>query len=153
MPRVRHYFEAGQFAHITSRTEGAKFLLATDAAKAVILGSIHTYERKGFYRLLAYVIMNNHFHFVAVVRKSEGFGAAIGRLKGWTSREIEKITGAPRPVWERRFDDNAILTEEELYAVVDYIHNNPVRAGIVKRAIDYPWSSARKWAEEGPSRL
>jgi REP element-mobilizing transposase RayT len=153
MPRVKHHFEDGQFAHITSRTEGARFLLATDDAKSIVLESIHTYAGKGYYRLLAYVIMDNHFHFVAVIRKAYGFGAALGRLKGWSANQIRKITGAQGPVWERRFDDNTILTEQELYTVVDYIHNNPVRAGIVGRATDYPWSSARKWAQEGAPHL
>ena len=153
MPRVKHHFENSQYVHITTRTQDARFLLASNEAKAIVLSTLCTYEHKGFYRLLAYVIMDNHFHFVGVVRNSEGLHAAIGRLKGWASDQIQGIVGTQGPIWERRFDDNVILTKEELYNVVLYIHENPVRAGIVARATDYSWSSARKWAEEGPPPL
>jgi putative transposase len=150
MPRVKHYFEEGQYVHITTRTERAAFLLAPDAAKSIILSSLRAYEQKGFFRLLAYVVMDNHLHFVISVLNADGLAAALGRMKGWTSAQVQATTGCRGPVWERRFDDNVIQSEQELRQVIDYLHHNPVRVGLVKQATDYPWSSARKWAAEGP---
>ncbi|MFO8012018.1 MAG: transposase [Phycisphaerae bacterium] len=132
--------------HITSRTERRLPHLATDEAKELVLGSLLTYAHKGIFRLLAYVLMDNHFHFAAVVEDADGFPKALGRLKGWTSHELQAATGARPPIWERRYDDNVIQNDRELLQVIQYIHDNPVRAGIVTRAEDYQWSSARQWA-------
>jgi hypothetical protein len=47
--------------------------------------------------------------------------------------------------WKQRFDDLVIWLEKQFRIKVDYIHNNPVKAGLVERAVDYPYSSARDW--------
>jgi hypothetical protein len=44
--------------------------------------------------------------------------------------------------WQPRFFDRALRTVKDYYEKVEYIHLNPVRAGLVKRAEDWPWSSA-----------
>ena len=86
--------------------------------------------------------MDNHFHMVVVVRDAKGVAEAIGRLKGVTSRRIGRLIGVPGPIWERRFDDNAIQSERELAEVIQYVHYNPVRAGLVDNPRAYLWSSA-----------
>jgi hypothetical protein len=48
-------------------------------------------------------------------------------------------------LWQPRFFDRALRTVKEYYERVEYIHLNPVRAGLVKRAEDWPWSSARDY--------
>ena len=54
-------------------------------------------------------------------------------------------------LWERRYDDNRIPRTRELAAVMDYIHANPVRAGIVNRPELYPWSSVHNYLQDGKS--
>lgn len=44
-------------------------------------------------------------------------------------------------VWQGRFKSNVIDDEQYIYECITYIHNNPVRAGIVNNVEDYPWSS------------
>ena len=47
-----------------------------------------------------------------------------------------------------------MIHSDELFRVkLDYIHNNPVKAGLAKRAIDWPYSSARDWLGNGGSLL
>ena len=48
-------------------------------------------------------------------------------------------------LWQPRFFDRALRTVKEYYEKVEYIQLNPVRAGLVKRAEDWPWSSARDY--------
>jgi len=50
------------------------------------------------------------------------------------------------PLWERRYDDNAIRSAREMRQVIEYDHSNPVRIGAVRRPEDYFWSSARNYA-------
>ena len=61
-------------------------------------------------------------------------------------------------LWQPRFFDRALRTVKEYYEKVEYIHLNPVRAGLVKRAEDWPWSSARDYTGSvsgavGPNRV
>jgi len=142
MPRVRHYFENGQFVHITTRTRAGEFFLASDASKEIVVQTLRGYEGKGAYQVLTYVVMDNHFHMVVVVRDAKGVAEAIGRLKGVSSRRIGRLMGVQGPIWERRFDDNVIQSERELAQVIEYVHYNPVRAGLVDNPHAYPWSSA-----------
>jgi len=60
-----------------------------------------------------------------------------------TSATAAKISGSR--VFERRFDDNVILSKREMRQVVNYLHNNPVRAQLANTPADYFWSSARNY--------
>jgi len=48
-------------------------------------------------------------------------------------------------LWQPRFFDRPARTIKEYYEKVEYIHLNPVRAGLVERAEDWPWSSVRDY--------
>jgi hypothetical protein len=48
-------------------------------------------------------------------------------------------------IWNPRFDDVAICSEKQFRVKLHYIHTNPVKAGLVKSDVDYPWSSAAVW--------
>jgi putative transposase len=48
----------------------------------------------------------------------------------------------------RLFDDLVIVTEKQFYTKLNYIHENPVRKGLVKEAVDWKWSSARFWMND-----
>jgi putative transposase len=150
MPRVKHYFEKGHFYHITSRTERGVYVFDSDLAKQVVLDAFSFYRNRGDWRVYAFVIMANHVHVVAQ-ETGVGLSHVVGNVKKWISRQLGH-TG-PGNLWERRFDDNAIVRPVELLEVVRYIHGNPVRIGLVGRAEDYFWSSARNYAGLTPTAM
>ena len=100
----------------------------------------------------AVVILPDHLH--TIWRLPEGDSDFSGR---W--REIKKAASrviAPqadrrrqRLVWQRRFWEHLIRDEEDWRRHVDYIHFNPVRHGLVRRAEDWEWSSFRRALERG----
>ncbi|MBK9973941.1 MAG: transposase [Planctomycetes bacterium] len=102
------------------------------------------------YSLLAWAIMPNHIH--VLFRPAEGQSAStiIATWKKFTARRILDSAGksslvigpVPKPVWHREYWDRYIRNERHFRTVVDYIHNNPVKAGLVARPQDWPWSSA-----------
>ena len=49
------------------------------------------------------------------------------------------------PIWQARYYDFNIFSEQKLREKVEYMHNNPVRAGLVSEPLGWPWSSARFW--------
>jgi putative transposase len=143
MPRVKHYFEPGHFCHITTRTAGGVHAFDSVASKKLVVTALRFYQDRHDWHLCAFVVMANHVHFVASATESN-LSFVVGNFKKWISQQLgsdQSWSG-----WERRFDDNAITHPQELHDVVQYVHNNPVRIGLVERAEDYFWSSARNYA-------
>ncbi|GAB4398152.1 MAG: transposase [Rhodoferax sp.] len=91
--------------------------------------------------LHAYVLMDNHFHLLATPERDDSVPLAmqaLGRayVRGFNQRH--RRTGT---LWEGRYKSTLIQTERHLLACMAYIDLNPVRAGMVAQARDYPWSS------------
>jgi REP-associated tyrosine transposase len=91
--------------------------------------------------ILAWCLMTNHVHFVAVPHTetslARGFGEAhrrYTRMKNFA----QKVRGY---LFQGRFS-SSVLDESHLLAAVRYVELNPVRAGMVSHAWEYPWSSA-----------
>lgn len=104
-------------------------------------------EYSDFYGLsiLAYCLMTNHIHLLAVGEESSSLPRTMGccqrRYAAWVNGRHE-WSGH---LWGSRFYSTP-LDDAHLWAAVKYVELNPVRAGLVSRAEDYPWSSARAHA-------
>lgn len=95
------------------------------------------------YRLLAWVVMPNHVH--VLVQPCEGWplGGIVSSWKSFTGRRLpsRSATGA-KSVWQREYWDRFVRDEAHLVWVRAYIHQNPVKAGLVPTAEAWRWSSA-----------
>jgi putative transposase len=100
------------------------------------------------YRLIAWCIMPNHVH--ALVEPMIPLSSIVQSWKSYTACEGKRIAseqGIISPAngfWMREFWDRFIRDEEHFRQVVDYIHENPVKAGLCTTPDTWPWSSARK---------
>ena len=90
----------------------------------------------------AYCLMSNHVHIIATSLKPDSLHKAIGRTHMRFARWINRRHGWCGHLWSNRFY-SAPLDDLYLWSVVKYVELNPVRAGMVTSAMDYPWSSAR----------
>ncbi len=86
--------------------------------------------------------MPNHVHLVLVPREADGLRAALGEAHRRYTRHINFREGWRGHLWQERFHSFA-MDEPHLLAAARYVELNPVRARLVKRAGDWPWSSAR----------
>jgi type I restriction enzyme R subunit/putative DNA methylase len=88
--------------------------------------------------------MPNHVH--ALFQPFDGWTLAriVGPWKSFTGRRLgsQYPCPGPRRVWHREYWDRFIRDENHFLAAREYIHDNPVKAGLVERAEDWPWSSA-----------
>jgi putative transposase len=97
--------------------------------------------------LFGYVVMPNHIHLLVGVQAG---GAGLSRLmKDLKSLSWRRFFANRPGVWMPRFDDLAICSEKQFRTKLDYIHNNPVRAGLVSEPDHYEFSSAIDWLGEG----
>ena len=109
------------------------------------------------YWLLAWVVMPNHVH--VLFEPMEGWTVAK-IVAGWKKFTARKILDQGRagdedvdePVWHREYWDRYIRDERHFRQVVEYIHLNPVKAGLVRRAELWGWSSAYANREIGVPR-
>jgi putative transposase len=85
--------------------------------------------------------MTNHAHFIAVPEKADSLARCFSDVHVRYTRMINKRQEWKGHLWQARFGSN-VLDENYLRAAVRYVERNPVRAGIVKTAWEYPWSSA-----------
>jgi putative transposase len=89
----------------------------------------------------AYCLMPNHIHLIAVPESEDGLRLAIGEAHRRYTRRINFREGWRGHLWQGRFA-SYVMDEDYLLACVRYIEINPVRAGLVAKPEQWPWSSA-----------
>lgn len=89
----------------------------------------------------AYCLMPNHTHLVVVPPDENGLCRAIGEAHRRYSRYINFREGWRGHLWQGRFA-SFVMDHKHLLNAIRYVELNPVRAGLVKKPGDYPWSSA-----------
>ena len=102
-----------------------------------------------------FVIMPNHLHTILTPAPKVSLEKAMQYIKGGFSYRAKKEMNFNFEVWQKGSKDHGIKNAEDYQAHVDYIWNNPVRAKLVARAEDFPYSSAklRNEVDEAPKWL
>ena len=117
----------------------------------IIAESINNRLQKTKALLIGYVFMPSHIHLLLLISgdKLSGF---MRDFKKYTAQKGLKDIIRERTIWQSRFDRVGIWNENVLRTKLEYIHNNPVKAGLVTRPEDWQWSSARDYyiEEQGP---
>ena len=139
----------------------------------ILVNNVLHYQKKYNFRILAFVIMPSHFHWILLVDKNYGTISDIMRdIKKYSAWDImeeiekndanlinifreaaKKYPKQKRKFWKQRFDDEVIRNEKMFWAKLNYIHNNPVEARLVKKAEDYKYSSAQNYVNGDHSIL
>lgn len=91
-----------------------------------------------------YVVMPDHVHFfvVPLLEGARPLSVAVGKWKEWTAKQILRTTNVAAPLWQPEFFDHLLRTEESRTEKWHYVRENPVRAGLVVRAEDWPYAGA-----------
>jgi REP element-mobilizing transposase RayT len=122
-------------------------LLATDAVhKAFVHFSQRAYAEHGI-AVGRYVVMPDHIHLFVCGPTDFELGRWMGMLKQCLERTLA-VTASPTgrrlqktPIWERRFFDHVLRSEETYAQKWGYVRDNPLRAGLVANADDWPYAS------------
>jgi len=106
--------------------------------------------------------MANHFHMIVKRAEDKTISEIVGNLKRYTARQIGRLDAGPdiqeticrarrataresgkgSALWKPRFDSLVISSEDILRQKIEYIHNNPVRKGLVEEPWQWRYSSA-----------
>lgn len=124
---------------------GACFL--ADPVVAALVEEALLYFDGQRYRLLAWVIMPNHVHVLIETQESHPLYRIVHSWKSYTAVMANRLLGREGPFWFREYFDRFVRNERHLTNVIRYIHDNPVKAGLVFEAREWCFSSARLYEE------
>ena len=102
------------------------------------------------YDLIAFVVMPTHVHLLVALADGEKLGATVRRWKLRLNNAVRHLHAngqlngltPPHPIWHDEFHDRDIRDTTHLQYAINYIHQNPVKAGLCPCAEMWPWSSA-----------
>ena len=145
----RHSFstyktEADRLLALLDKYEDAGYgscVLKDDKIAKIVHDAIFFYHGKK-YNVISWCIMPNHVHVLIEVMKNISLSSILHSWRSFSSNEINKVLNRSGRLWMPEYFDRFIRDNDHFNNVVDYIHNNPVKAGLVKEATDYKWSSA-----------
>lgn len=89
----------------------------------------------------AYCLMPNHVHLIAVPTSEKGLSKPVGEAHRRYALKVNKREGWTGHLWQERFESFP-MDEPHVMAAIRYVLLNPVRAGLVRSATDWPYSSA-----------
>jgi len=127
---------------VTQRGNRRGRVFFSDADHLAYLHWLREYGLKHELETLAYCLMTNHVHLVLVPGKQHSLAQTLQYVHMRYAQRVNRAKGWGGHVWQARYFSSA-LDEPHLWAAIRYAECNPVRAGMVGRAEDYPWSSAR----------
>ncbi len=105
----------------------------------VVVDALEALAQQGW-RLLHYAIMPNHLHaLLSTTDPADDMKSVWQRWKGRTARACNSILGRQGPFWQRDWFDRWMRDQSGTQKTIDYIRNNPVKAGLVQNWEDYPW--------------
>lgn len=142
MPRAARLVFPGIPHHVTQRGNRRQLTFFSDADYALYLRLLRFWCSKTDTAVWAWCLMPNHVHLVLVPSRADGLAGALApvhRRYTWTINQREGWRGF---LWQSRFA-SVPMDEAHLHACLRYVELNPVRAGLVERAEQWRWSSAR----------
>jgi len=141
MPRLARTVFAGVPHHITQRGNRREDVFFADDDRRAYLEWLKAYCDEHAVAILAYCLMTNHVHLVAVPARDDGLHRALKPLHMRYAQRINRSRGWHGHLWRGRFFSSP-LDDAYLWAALRYVERNPVRARLVRRAENYAWSSA-----------
>jgi putative transposase len=149
-----HYFVSNAMYMVTGAILHNEQLLSDDKRKEFVLQTLLEKSSLFHWKLQAWAILNNHYHFIAQAPEDgTTLGKLIQQVHSITAIQINKwdMTSG-RQVWSNYWD--TCLTYEKSYlARLHYVHMNPVKHDLVDDPIDYPFCSYKWFIENGDDDL
>ena len=162
MPRPLRFLPAGSVNHIVNRGNDKKALFESTRDFEEFLWLIAWAKQRATIRIVAYVLMRNHWHFILWPAENEQvqtFQHLLTTTHAIRRRRITCTIGQGH-IYQDRYKAFGIWSETYYFNVIRYVEQNPLRAGLVKSAAKWRWSSLaerlgqrRDILDEGPLAL
>ena len=137
---------------VTAGVYQKQHLLNTPEKLTLTRDMLFKYAEESGWKLQAWAIMANHYHFVATSpENAETLGPFISKLHEYSAKKLNRMDAASgRKVWHN-FWDSRITHQTSYFTRLRYVHQNPVHHGAVDNASNYRWCS-QAWLEHNADR-
>lgn len=126
---------------VTATTRGRRPIFGERLAADLMLTELSRLRDELGFALLAYAVMPDHLYLILVPGPTARLTRIMQFVKGRFARLWNERRGGHGSVWQPRYYESAILTEVQLARWIEYIHSNPVRAGLAASPEKYPYCS------------
>ncbi|MDZ4198975.1 MAG: transposase [Kiritimatiellia bacterium] len=126
--------------YITTCTAGRKPILDTVGAHDILRAEWRSALERHGWAVGRYVIMPDHVHFFCTETvDGKTLSEFIGAWKQWTAKAMVQAHRINPPIWQAEFFDHLLRSDESFSEKWEYVHDNPVRKGLVKTADEWPY--------------
>ena len=129
----------GAYYHIVICTHQWQKLLVDDTVASIIFKTFDWLETENYIEWICIVVMPDHLHTVLKLEEGRRLSKVLHSLKRFTAYEINEHLSRLGSFWQRGYTDWGIRDEDALNKIIHYCYMNPVRAGLVASARDYPY--------------
>src|SRR5580658_4886661 len=141
MPRPKRCVLPGVPCHITQRGVDRRETFSSLTDRLTYLRLLRENRAAAGVTLLGWCLMTNHVHLIAVPAREDSLSIFFRRVHGRYAQYYNACAGRVGHLWQNRFFA-CLLEPDHFWTALAYVERNPVRAKMVDRARDYPWSSA-----------
>jgi len=138
--RKGRFSEKGR-AYSLTKCVDAGIILTDDPFSKLLIDAFFWMDSQKRFSIGAFVIMPDHYHLVIILTGSNTLPGVMKSLGSYTSREINRRVGTSGKIWQKGYYERSIRKSEDLKEIFDYIHNNPVRKGLIDHPEQWPYSS------------
>ena len=142
MPRIARFVWPGLPHHVTQRGNRRGPVFFSDADYQTYLSLLREYSTQHEVEVLAYCLMPNHVHLILIPVAKNSLALSLRRVHTRYAQRINRSMQWKGHLWQGRYF-SSVLDEHHCWAAIRYVERNPLRARMVAKAEDYPWSSAR----------
>jgi REP element-mobilizing transposase RayT len=148
MPRRRTQFAQGQYYHIYNRGVERRPIFREEENYLYLLRLVKEYTGELGVTVIAYCLMPNHYH-VLVRQDGEKRAGLLPQLAfNRYTKAFNKRYGRTGTLFEGRYRSVWVDRTEYLFHLCRYIHANPVKAGLVSRLEEWPFSNYLEWVRK-----
>ena len=150
--RLRRLVLSDRFFFITCRLSSKRQVLSTADLNCLAQVIAERRTKHGFL-VTAWVFLPDHWHAILYPHSPLTISEVMEAIKVSSTRRMNRTRGEAGVLWQGRFFDRALRTVKEYGETLEYIHWNPVRAGLVSRPELWPWSSVHQYARDAAGSM
>lgn len=132
---------------VTFNVHGKKALFRNPKACSFFLHTLRYYKPQLRFRLLGYVVMEDHVHLLMRIPPDASVSRIIQKIKGAFGRKWKMMSHWKGPVWQKSFFNAMLGDDVTLRQRLNQIHNHPVEGGLSPSRTGYVYSSAKVYDE------
>ena len=144
MPRYRRILSETGTYHVMMRGNERRELFLDKEDKQRFIEILFSKKNEIGFSIYAYCLMDNHIHLI-IREEKEDLSTIIKRINISYAFYFNQKNRRVGHLFQDRFKSEPIENDRYLLAVIRYVHNNPVKAGIVERPEEYAWSSYKQY--------